>query len=267
MLTELLGNERALFRSIENEAVQRSFPSGRDLTPEAAAVLHQVLQDGRIPYGPEPGVRKCIEKGWLHSDLVESSFEIGADVICYFPTNLHRKYFLTIFSNVSSALLTQYRYVEYYLCAKQPRPFPTETFPSLAALCEAVLKCFSRKNLRLSIDRSTPVTPQRPPEAQFQDEFYRAFHAVVGHGVAISSEWACNSDWRVDFLIPQPGWGVEILRDGDRLRQHCDRFEPGGSYQRLVQNGVMTDWLVLDCCHTRPQRYCTAPSSIMSWRC
>lgn len=36
----------------------------------------------------------------------------------------------------------------------------------------------------------------RPVEAQYQDEFYRAFNAVVGRSVPISSEWSRKGDGR-----------------------------------------------------------------------
>lgn len=266
MLTAILNDEQTLFSNLERQAVRRSLPRQKDLTPEAAAALRQVLEDGKTLYKLQPGLRKCIEMGWVHTDREESLNGFGDDIICYFPTNIHKKYYFSLISPYNS-LLTQCRFVEYYLCAMDPKPFPAETFPSLTVLCEAVLRSFSRKNLRLSVDRSTPLTRKRPPEAQFQDEFYRAFHAVVGHDIAISSEWACNSDGRVDFLITQPGWGVELLRDGDRLAEHCSRFRRGGSYSTLIRDGVMKDWLVLDCRHSKPRKYCMAPTAVLSYPC
>lgn len=94
-----------------------------------------------------------------------------------------------------------------------------------------------------------------PPEAQFQDEWYRAFYSVVGHGVAISSEWSSDGDGRIDFRVKDPAWGFELLRDGDRLSQHCSRFLPQGSYHRWITQGFLTDWIILDCRHTLPERY------------
>lgn len=74
------------------------------------------------------------------------------------------------------------------------------------------------------------MPPSRPVESAFQVEFYRAFTSLVEHGAGLSSEWLYSSEGRIDFLVHGSGWGVEILRDGDRLRNHCNRFRPSGQY-------------------------------------
>ena len=156
----------------------------------------------------------------------------------------HRLSYLTLCS----------RFVEYFLPTEHySKPFPIQQFPSPASLCAAVLRNFSRKNLLSSNLRTSTIS--RPPEAQFQDEWYRAFYSVVGHGVAISSEWSSDGDGRIDFRVKDPEWGFELLRDGDRLSQHCSRFLPQGSYHRWITQGFLTDWIILDCRHTLPQRY------------
>lgn len=132
--------------------------------------------------------------------------------------------------------------------------FPIAQFPSITSLCEAVLRRFSRKNILSSVPRS-PTTSGRPPEAQFQDEWYRAFHDVVGHGAGISSEWSRSGDGRIDFWIVNPKWGIELLRDGDRLTEHCQRFSDKGTYSTWISEGLLSEWLILDCRHSRPQKY------------
>lgn len=102
----------------------------------------------------------------------------------------------------------------------------------------------------------------RPPEASFQDEFYRCFWNEVGSGVRISSEWSDVGQGRIDFHIVEPGWGFELLRDEDRLREHCDRFNPSVAYHPWIQRGQLTDWLILDCRHSYPRTTCRAPFSI-----
>lgn len=40
----------------------------------------------------------------------------------------------------------------------------------------------------------------------------------------------------IDFVITLPDgnrWGVELLRDGDRLAEHASRFAPGGRYSTM----------------------------------
>lgn len=64
---------------------------------------------------------------------------------------------------------------------------------------------------------------------------------------------------RIDFSVVTSGWGFELLRDGNRLFEHCERFEPGGAYQ-AIQQGALTDWLLLDCRHSIPRQPCKIPS-------
>jgi hypothetical protein len=45
-----------------------------------------------------------------------------------------------------------------------------------------------------------------------------------------------GSSGYVDFWIglsETTGWAIELLRDGDRRREHVERFVPGGSYSSL----------------------------------
>jgi len=51
-----------------------------------------------------------------------------------------------------------------------------------------------------------------------------------GH-VVTSPEYvikAGNTSGTIDFLVARKKWGLELLRDRDRLVEHMKRFEPGG---------------------------------------
>lgn len=150
------------------------------------------------------------------------------------------------------------RYVEYFLQSRNPKPFPSSEFPSITALCEAVSRRFSRKSLL----RTHEPSAFSKPEFKFHEEWYRAFNSLVGRGVAISSEWSFAGEGRIDFRIKEPGWGVEILRDGDRLDEHCNRFLPEGSCNGWVSEGILNDWLILDCRHSVPDRYGMIPTPL-----
>lgn len=95
----------------------------------------------------------------------------------------------------------------------------------------------------------------RPVEARYQDEFYRALHDVLGFSSKIHSEWSGNGNGRIDFRITEVEWGIEILRDGDRLDAHCARFVNNGSYTGWIQRGWLKDWLIIDCRVSIPRRY------------
>lgn len=132
--------------------------------------------------------------------------------------------------------------------------FPLKKFPTVEKLAEAVLREFSPKNLSLDTRLGTGATV-RPVESCYQDEFYRCLHEVLGFASYVRSEWSGDGDGRIDFRIPAVGWGIEILRDGDRLGEHCRRFVGNGSYTGWILKGWLKDWLIIDCRSTRLRAY------------
>jgi len=74
---------------LQESPVQRSFPSDRKLTVEAANVLREVLQHGSIPRElDDPGIRLCYEEGWVHSEATD---RFANNVVCVLPSRLHEK--------------------------------------------------------------------------------------------------------------------------------------------------------------------------------
>lgn len=154
-----------------------------------------------------------------------------------------------------SLLLQIARYTEVYLSSDYSRPFPIDRFPTIHDLCRETLKNFSKSSLKMgAVGRVGPSSKLTNPEAQFQDEFYRAFVDLVGPGVGISSEWSREGKGRIDFRLTERKWGIELLRDGDRLAEHCLRFLPTGSYGPWIQKGLLEDWIIIDCRHSEPKK-------------
>lgn len=145
------------------------------------------------------------------------------------------------------------RYVEHYL-TNSTVPFPIEQYPNIEALAEAVLRKFSLRNLS-STTRVGTGAVIRPVEAAYQDEIYRALHAVLGFSTNVSSEWAADGNGRIDFRLADVGWGIELLREGSRLGEHCQRFTVNGSYAPWIRNGLLKDWLIIDCRTSHPHPY------------
>ena len=50
----------------------------------------------------------------------------------------------------------------------------------------------------------------------------------------------------IDFLIAGKKWGLELLRDRDRLVEHMKMFEAGDQYFSMIQSGEMEQYIVLD---------------------
>ena len=56
----------------------------------------------------------------------------------------------------------------------------------------------------------------------------------------------------MDFLLKKVKWGIECVREGDRLEEHICRFLKGGRYYEWIQKGYMTDYVVIDFRKTKP---------------
>ena len=96
-----------------------------------------------------------------------------------------------------------------------------------------------------------------PLEDQYQKEFYRClFNKLDGH-VVTSPEFVMKGNTKggtIDFLVPGKKWGLELLRDRDRLVEHMKRFEPGGKYFSMIELGDMEEHIVLDFTVVRPTK-------------
>jgi len=112
-----------------------------------------------------------------------------------------------------------------------------------------IIRAFSSRALSTE-RRIGPGCVQRPPEAQYQDEFYRCCHSFSNGSLLTFPEFGTKRG-RVDFYIPSKQWGVELLRNGDRLAQHSGRFSQTGSYGTSL---IVSDYIILDCRTTYPMK-------------
>ena len=202
----------------------RGLPSIPELQdPALAAVSEAVLcrsvvtDDDFADPSQRDALSRCFRQGWLHADKIP-----GSDAVGYcFPSSLHRWYFEQKLLGTTSST-------------------PVNA-TSLLEFSVAVIRKFSPQAL------ATPRTVgpgfiQRPPEAQFQDEFYRCSRMYSRGSFTTFPEYGTKSGW-VDFYIPSKQWAIELLRDGDRLEGHSSRFLPSGTYRKTIR---MTDYIILD---------------------
>lgn len=88
---------------------------------------------------------------------------------------------------------------------------------------------------------------QKPLEAQYQDEIYRAAYERAGQQIYLSSEWSpVGLNGRVDFRVKSMNWAIECVREGNRLQEHIARFQKGGRYHRWIQDGSTTEYIIID---------------------
>jgi hypothetical protein len=217
----------------EHGIFSRGLPTRNDLeNPEKSFVedLRKVLkQPSRSleekddqPNSISP-LRLCLKQGWLFSEPADRGM-----VKYLFASQLHELY--TQWLLLRSEVLIQ--------------------DPDLQTFVIEVIKRFSPQNLQEREDLST--TPQRIPEAQFQQEFYRACCFYTGGCVTTFPECG-TSKGRIDFFIRSKKWGVELLRDGVRLRDHNSRFTTG-EYGTWLQNGNMKDYVLVDFRSKKPNQ-------------
>lgn len=86
----------------------------------------------------------------------------------------------------------------------------------------------------------------RPLGAGYQDEYYRASFELLGN-LYLKSEWAGTQQtgW-VDFAIPSEKWIAECVRDGDKLKEHIERFQTTGKCTQWISNQEVQEFILLD---------------------
>eukprot|EP00243_Klebsormidium_subtile_P007524 TRINITY_DN334_c1_g1_i5.p1 TRINITY_DN334_c1_g1~~TRINITY_DN334_c1_g1_i5.p1 ORF type:complete len:525 (-),score=84.11 TRINITY_DN334_c1_g1_i5:201-1775(-) len=91
-------------------------------------------------------------------------------------------------------------------------------------------------------------------ERQFQNSFYQAAMSYLPHDAILSPDvgYLYGAEGYLDFLLGHPfAWGFELLREGDRRREHLARFASGGKYFPLLNANAVKQWVVLDFCWKR----------------
>jgi hypothetical protein len=96
-----------------------------------------------------------------------------------------------------------------------------------------------------AIKRFCPAQLSGPPrtyddkhgilEDQWQKELYRCLLPLLDRYVYVCPEFVVKrrkGGGRVDFQLVGTGekWAIELVRESDRLEEHCKRFQPGGAY-------------------------------------
>ncbi|KAL4916695.1 hypothetical protein BDW62DRAFT_211811 [Aspergillus aurantiobrunneus] len=221
-MLDALKDDAQVFTYLESQAVYRSFPQGSNFTSHAAATLSTILEEGNMLFKNEDvGMQTCYQNGWINRITVGT--HLTAD-IAVLPSRLHAKYIEFIISLESRSLparFTRLGDLHVWQHAAEGKKIST------AAKC-------------------TPI------EAQYQDEFYRSFNLLAGRGVPICSEWSRTRDGRVDFYIPEKKWAIELVRDHDRVCEHVSRFKAGGSYYSWIEEGLIDDWIIINCATSPP---------------
>jgi hypothetical protein len=117
------------------------------------------------------------------------------------------------------------------------------TFSSPKDLCFEALKYFSPTSLASHARKVGRAPGATRPEAQYAYELYRCLYKVTGGKCTIHSEYSYTVEGRIDLFLKKRKWGIEVLKDGDRMPQHINRFEPQGAYGSWK---VVSKYIILD---------------------
>jgi len=108
-------------------------------------------------------------------------------------------------------------------------------------VCHHVIRRFSPTNLKAK--RFGPAYIQDPPEASFQNEFYKHASTLAKGRFIAFPEFRIDSG-RIDFYLPEKQWGIEIIRNGNEVAEHCGRFSTHGKYTMAWL--PFQDYIILD---------------------
>jgi hypothetical protein len=236
-LAKFSGPEEALKECSHGAAFDRGLPTGRQLTSSdhvaAVQFISHLLQfDGVMVTGSDTlpdGAQQAHKLGWITLDVGDQ-----ATIQIDFPSMFHRsRLSLMLYGSKRLSPAVEEMTLKEFICA--------------------LVAAFSSNALR-EPRRHTygPQALPSLPESQWQNEFYRsAFQVTGGNGLWLSPEYGTgqlfNENGRKDFLIAgAKGWGIELLREGDRMEEHLQRFAPGGAYHYWIQTGAMKEYVVLD---------------------
>ena len=198
----------------------RAIPSLDALKTTWKEFLRVILQEGGIPYsqtaiGDQRDVLgKLIVRGYLVI-TVTKRVEITTPLLE-----------LILFNRL------------YQTTQKRTRDFAT--------LEEFLLECLSQIPRDVLANSLGVGTNDLPLERTWQMEFYRIAWSLLPKGTYLSADVGSvfGSTGKLDFYVnTKKKWGIELLREGDGISQHCDRFSSKGIYASIpVKEFVVIDF-------------------------
>ncbi|KAL4782898.1 hypothetical protein BJX76DRAFT_349047 [Aspergillus varians] len=181
--------------------------------------------------GLKQALKKIWRNGWLHAEGSDD------DIRYVFASQIHRWYCHSLFTTAV--------------------PDNNLNFVTPLQLAIDTITHFQPCQLA-SAPHSTAVAGNSSPlEDQYQKEFYRCLFPILDGHFIMSPEFIIKTGPKggtIDFLIAGKKWGIELLRERDRLVDHMERFEAGGQYYSMMESGEMEQYIVLDFTNTAPKK-------------
>jgi len=111
---------------------------------------------------------------------------------------------------------------------------------------EFLLECLSQIPRDVLANSLGVGTDNRLLERTWQMEFYRIAWSLLPKGTYLSADVGSvfGSSGQLDFYVnTQKKWGIELLREGTSISEHCGRFSSNGIYACIpVKEFVVIDF-------------------------
>ncbi len=111
-----------------------------------------------------------------------------------------------------------------------------------------ILETFRRVNPNDLMETYSTGTSGKILERKWQMEFYRAACSVFAGRYFVSPDASTMiglTQGAVDFWIDDNlNWAIELLREGQDMKEHAQRFEIGGRYAPLLKRAQ--EWCIID---------------------
>jgi len=134
-----------------------------------------------------------------------------------------------------------------YQCAREGKlPAELESNPNISDFVRLLVAGMDPKQLEFGLSNGSGGAPL---EALYENEFYRACLNLIPqqYGVCCQIGKTFGVNGMVDiFVNGKFGFGLELLRDKNDLKEHRERFlGPNGKYYKLVRNGTIKQYAVI----------------------
>ncbi|CAB4441285.1 unnamed protein product [Rhizophagus irregularis] len=134
----------------------------------------------------------------------------------------------------AAPLLKRAFFQQNYGVSSSSNIIPTDLYQFIVKVFTAMCNKLSGNILRETLGFGSEG---RILEQTWQKEFYRIGTQVLGRNHFLSPEvgsvFGCEG--KIDFYVDKLDWAIELLRDGEDMKGHKDRFEPGGKYKEIVK--------------------------------
>lgn len=183
---------------------------------EAQAVLRQLLWVPSIPQNSvsDEALKVLVFAGHVY---------LNADYRVCFSSPLHRAWFMH---------------------ELHTRPSTSPSMDIKQALFDTICR-WDPEQLK---ETYTRTRDGRIKESCFQMEMFRSGLSYFPTRISAEVGEALDMEGCVDFFVPPPcAMAFEFTRDGSKLKEHLGRFiNPDGKYKRLIESGLVTQWVVVD---------------------